>query len=58
MRATKRAKLVLAIERYTNAKKASKAIALASLVKEGTHTEDGKITVEYGGVGRSAGSSR
>ena len=58
MKAAKRAKLTLAIERYTKAKRASKAIALASLVKEGTHTEDGRITAEYGGVDGKSSDSR
>ena len=49
MKPAKRAALKSAIERYTEAKVASKAMALATLVKEGTHTRSGKITAAYGG---------
>ncbi len=49
MKSAERAALKSAIKRYTRAKKASKAIALASLIKEGTHTPEGKITTDYGG---------
>lgn len=49
MKPAQRAALKSAIKRYTQAKTASKAVALATLVKEGTHTSKGKITAEYGG---------
>ena len=52
MKPAKRAALKSAIARYTQAKKASKATALAALVKEGTHTKGGDITAEYGGERR------
>ncbi|GJD40168.1 MULTISPECIES: hypothetical protein [Methylobacterium] len=49
MKAEKRAALKLAIKRYTTAKKATKALALGALVKEGTHNKKGEITAAYGG---------
>lgn len=49
MKPAERAALKSAIKRYTRAKTASKAVALATLVKEGTHTPKGQITVQYGG---------
>ena len=49
MKSVERAALRSAITRYTHAKKASKAVALAALVEEGTHTKAGEITAEYGG---------